>query len=273
MPRIRSVKPEFWDSPGTAQASLRARLFYIAMWNWADDYGIGTANPKQLIGFAFPNDEDVTVADFPRLRTEVSECYGTVWYEVDGRPYFAIPTWDEHQKNERRAKGRHPGPDLGKRIDTEMHGDSAQCVGSSGTGTGEHRNRGTGDSSSEVASATSDQEITRPEVEHLCSRLADRIEANGSKRPTITKRWRDACRLMLDNDGRTVEQIEYLIDWSQHDEFWRGNVLSMPKLREKFDQLRIKATGQTNGTTSRRQQQVDGVYERAMQRANSGETL
>ena len=66
MPRIRTIKPEFWDSPGTARASLRARLFFIALWNWADDYGVGTANPKQLIGFAFPNDDDVTAADFPR---------------------------------------------------------------------------------------------------------------------------------------------------------------------------------------------------------------
>lgn len=271
MPRIRSIKPEFWDSPGTARASLRARLFYIALWNWADDYGIGTANPKQLIGFAFPNDDDVTVAEFPCLRTEVSECFGTVWYEVDGRPYYAIPAWDEHQKNERRAQGRHPGPDLGKRIDTEMHGSSAQSDGSSGPGTGEQGNIGTGEqgiSSSEVASAPSDPE-SRPEVEQLCTQLADRIEANGSKRPSITKRWHDAARLMLDNDERTYEQIAYLIDWSQRDEFWRSNILSMPKLREKFDQLRIKATTPT--TTPRRGDiDWDAANERA--RIRDGET-
>jgi hypothetical protein len=34
MARIRTIKPEFWDSPSTARASLRARLFFIAMWNW-----------------------------------------------------------------------------------------------------------------------------------------------------------------------------------------------------------------------------------------------
>ncbi|EUA31270.1 bacteriophage gp78 domain protein [Mycobacterium xenopi 3993] len=43
MPRIRTIKPEFWDSPDTAAADLRTRLLYIAMWNWADDYGIGDA--------------------------------------------------------------------------------------------------------------------------------------------------------------------------------------------------------------------------------------
>jgi hypothetical protein len=77
----------------------------------------------------------------------------------------------------------------------------------------------------------------RPDVEQVCRHLADRIEANGSKRPTITGRWRESARLLIDRDGRTAERIHKAIDWCQDDEFWRGNILSMPKLREKYDQL------------------------------------
>lgn len=94
--------------------------------------------------------------------------------------------------------------------------------------------------SSPTADAADDQE-SRVDVERLCRHLADRIEANGSKRPTVTKGWRDACRLMLDRDGRTEEQVRRCIDWCQDDEFWKGNILSMPKLREKYDQLRLRA--------------------------------
>ncbi|WP_152353300.1 hypothetical protein [Brachybacterium subflavum] len=92
------------------------------------------------------------------------------------------------------------------------------------------------ENSSEVAEAT-----PREDVNSLCNRLADRIEANGSKRPTITKSWRDAARLMLDRDGRDQSEAERLIDWCQNDDFWRGNVMSMPKFRSQFDQLRLKA--------------------------------
>jgi hypothetical protein len=81
----------------------------------------------------------------------------------------------------------------------------------------------------------------RPDVEKVCRHLADRIADNGSKRPAITPRWRMAARLLLDDDGRTVEQVIKAIDWSQADGFWRSNVLSMPKLREKYDQLRLAA--------------------------------
>lgn len=101
----------------------------------------------------------------------------------------------------------------------------------------------------------------RPEIDKLCELLADRIEANGSKRPTITKRWEDACRLMLDRDGRTPEQVAYLIDWSQSDSFWKSNILSMPKLRDKFDQLRLQATSR-NGPSKSNQKQ-DQINARA----------
>lgn len=111
MARIRTIKPQFWDSPGTARASLRARLFFIAMWNWADDWGIGVASPKQIIAFAFPNDDEVTAADFPTLAKEVADCFDVVFYTVAGRPYYCIPSWDEHQRTERKSKRSNPGPD------------------------------------------------------------------------------------------------------------------------------------------------------------------
>jgi hypothetical protein len=81
----------------------------------------------------------------------------------------------------------------------------------------------------------------RADVERVCRALADAVEANGSKRPTITKAWRDSARLLLDKDGRTVEQVLGAIDWCQADEFWRANVRAMPKLRAQYDQMRLQA--------------------------------
>ena len=79
----------------------------------------------------------------------------------------------------------------------------------------------------------------RDDVERICLYLADRVEANGSKRPEINKTARQSARLMLDVDKRTEDQVVWLIDWCQGDDFWRGNVLSVSGLRSKFDQLRL----------------------------------
>jgi hypothetical protein len=112
MARIRTIKPDFWDSPDTAKASYRTRLFYIAMWNWADDWGVGIASPKQLVAFAFPHDDDVSPADYPSLAKEVADCFGVVFYMVAERPYYCIPAWDKHQRTERKAVRVNPTPDM-----------------------------------------------------------------------------------------------------------------------------------------------------------------
>lgn len=84
----------------------------------------------------------------------------------------------------------------------------------------------------------------RPDADRLCAHLVKRITANGSRPPAITQKWRDAARLLIDKDGMTEEQVHAAIDWCQDSEFWRANILSMPKLREKYDQLRQQARRQ-----------------------------
>lgn len=94
---------------------------------------------------------------------------------------------------------------------------------------------------STVAKPARTPKPVREDAMRICVHLADRVEANGSKRPNITTRWVDAARLLMDLDGRTEEQIHKAIDWCQNDEFWKANVMSTPTLREKYDRLRLRA--------------------------------
>lgn len=121
MPRIRTIKPEFWSSPGIENTSPWSRLLFIAMWNWADDAGRGTCQLRELQAFAFPYDEDApevaTMAGFRRTLAEVRDQYDVVFYKVSGRPYYAIPSWKRHQRNERTAKSKYPAPNEGEKWD------------------------------------------------------------------------------------------------------------------------------------------------------------
>lgn len=269
MARIRTIKPEFWDSPATARASLRARLFFIAMWNWADDYGVGSANHRQLLGFAFPNDDDVSVKDLPSLCKEVADCYGIVFFEYKQRPYFVIPSWNEHQRTERRARRDEALHETAEQAIlahkhaevepvAEMRGYSDAKQGSSGAGTGEREqgkgNRGTGEQGNK---GTSEIEISRPDVDYLLDCLDSEIATNGAKKPSRSKANIDAARLLIDKDGYSVEQVEAIIRWSQNNEFWRTNILSMSKLREKFDQLKLQAQ---RASTDRKKSKSDDAH-------------
>jgi hypothetical protein len=120
---------------------------------------------------------------------------------------------------------------------------------------------------SKNSSAKAEEDHVRGDVQRLCTHLADRIEANGSQRPGVTSRWHDAARLLLDRDGRAEHQVHAAIDWCQDSEFWRSNILSMPKLREKYDQLRLQATRPANG----RQAETDQQFARQMERARARE--
>lgn len=85
----------------------------------------------------------------------------------------------------------------------------------------------------------------RPDVDRLCIRLAELVAENTGKLPNINTQWRDAARLLLDKDLKhepdPLGLALRLVEWATADEFWHTNVLSMPKFRQQFDQLRLKA--------------------------------
>ena len=171
MPRIRAIKPEFWDSPSVAKAGPWARLLFIAMWNWADDFGRGTANLKELEGFAFPNDDHFTdrsgnTVHFRDVVAEVSECFDVAFYSVDGRQFYEIPTWDKHQRNERRAKAsKYPLARHDAAV-AEIPCIRTEAPNISGLGTGEQGNRGTGEQGNSFScSSDADASSKRPSID------------------------------------------------------------------------------------------------------------
>lgn len=66
------------------------------------------------------------------------------------------------------------------------------------------------------------------------------LENNPNVKKPDFNNWANEIRLMRERDNRTEDQIRYLIDWTQSDSFWKGNILSPAKLRKQFDQLAIK---------------------------------
>ena len=54
------------------------------------------------------------------------------------------------------------------------------------------------------------------------------------------QRWAKDFDLMLRIDRIDADDIAAAIEWSQNDNFWRSNILSGKKLREKYQQLAMK---------------------------------
>lgn len=278
MPRIRTIKPEFWSSPDTASASLVARLVYIGMWNWADDYGRGTLNLKELDGFIFPNDDvaelcggtsdgsEGTSYTFRRVVKEVVTAFGLTVYEVDRRTYFEIPSWSAHQRTERKAKSKYPSPSEGvditdqwklgvakelptvaEELPAESVGTSDASEGSSGIGTGEQGNRGTGVKNT-PSKNRSDYPKPFEEWYSIYPRhvgKADALKAWKAATKKITRddlneatlRWAQAYEV----SGRDPRFIPYPATWLRKgqwdDELPTAELLSNPRKRTDLDQF------------------------------------
>lgn len=79
----------------------------------------------------------------------------------------------------------------------------------------------------------------------LADYLFQAIKGNNpeAKQPNM-QTWSNDIRLMIERDKRTPTQIRNMIDWGQSDSFWMTNILSPKKLREKYDQMKVKALKQ-----------------------------
>lgn len=72
----------------------------------------------------------------------------------------------------------------------------------------------------------------------------------GRKKPNIYK-WGDCIRRIREKDKKTDQQIRNLFTLANRDEFWRLNILSPDKLRQKWDDLELKLGGQNGQGTHR----------------------
>lgn len=104
MARIRSIKPEVRISEKVNSWPIECRYFWVLLWGYCDDYGIGRDNPRLIVADSFPLDDTITAK-------KVSGWMDTIWnsgvierYTVDGNSYFQVTSWDEHQKISHPAK-------------------------------------------------------------------------------------------------------------------------------------------------------------------------
>ena len=67
-----------------------------------------------------------------------------------------------------------------------------------------------------------------------------------AKQPNF-QTWADDMRKIVELDGRSVSNVRDLYKWTQRDDFWKGNILSPKKLRDKYDQLKVQS-GRANAT-------------------------
>lgn len=213
-----------WHDQRTAHVRGNAAMALLALADIADDDGhVVFARGRSRSQTALAKKARMSVATFRRVTKEL-EAQGLLWSDRETQ------TVEKEYRILLTAQSERS--DVSAQIDQSERS---------------HRSRVSGHTSLIRTDVTTDvSEVAdaplRDDVEGLLDLLDEQIVANGGRKPARTKKNVDAARLLLTRDGKTVAQVAAAIRWSQGDEFWRSNILSMSKLREKYDTLRLQAS-------------------------------
>lgn len=111
----------------------------------------------------------------------------------------------------------------------------------------------------------SDPEVS-DEARDLTRQLAMRLKANGFKVPARGRKahreWLLAMDRLLRIDGADAAEVARVIGWATEDLFWRANIQSAPKFREKYPQLRLKMLTEAEPKTNVRPLRQDATAAR-----------
>lgn len=123
MPRIRTIKPEFWTDDLLGSISREARLLFIAAWNVADDEGLLRWTAPTLKGAVFPFDDDIGIPEVEQYMRELETCE-VIFAYVGGRSQQKlayIVNFLKHQKINRPGPSKLPPPPLQSAAVKEMY--------------------------------------------------------------------------------------------------------------------------------------------------------
>lgn len=247
MPRIRSIKPSAFSSETLSRLPRALRWTFAGLWTYCDDEGRGNANPRLIKAELYPLDDDVTPTVIDAELDELVTLGVVCRYEAAGKSWFHVVSFAEHQHPSKPQVSKFPPCPKDTHDPFPERSGNGQGTVAAVVGVGVGGDKEEEEDKEDKTAA----EPQREDVEQLCSHLADRIEATGSKRPRITQRWRREARLLLDNDRRALDEAMRLVSWSLASSFWQPFIQSMPKFREKYDTLRLQALNANRGSPGR----------------------
>lgn len=108
MPRIRTIKPEFWTDEKVVELDPWARLLFIGLWNFADDQGYIEHSPKRIKMQIFPGD----TTDVVPLLASLLEAGLLAEFDSPIGRLLHIQSWTKHQKVSNAASPRVDPADL-----------------------------------------------------------------------------------------------------------------------------------------------------------------
>jgi len=257
--RARNIKPSFFKNEVLGDLPMECRILFIGLWMMADKDGFLECRPKKIKAELFPYD-DMDSSNVMKFLEKLcnfnpNEKLIELYYErgeEDPNPRFIqIINFRKHQsphKNEKDSEinellSSHesscnfmtfheisvPSPercllnDERGMMNDESHVRSPDVV-----------SEGEGDNEEENFRESPECQLTNKLIASI--RELD-MQCKVPDTDSKLKKWAEPVEKLMRLDGRTYEQVEYVINWVAKHSFWKSRIRSPDKLRKKFDDL------------------------------------
>lgn len=104
------IDPSFWRDEKLGTCSYMERLLFEGLWTFADDSGVGRANPNLLKADIFPYDTTLRGSDVEKGLSHLESLSMVRLYEADGQRYYFIVHFEKYQKISRPSPSSLPPP-------------------------------------------------------------------------------------------------------------------------------------------------------------------
>ena len=124
--RIRTIRPEFYQSESVGSMTWKTRLVFINLWSYVEDNGVNLDNPRLFRGQCMPYDDSV-LDDIEDAFAELEQCGSIIRYERDGKRLLFVPGFEKWQSITRPGTCHYLPPEgWDKRGCKIIHEDSRQ---------------------------------------------------------------------------------------------------------------------------------------------------
>lgn len=250
MPRIRTIKPEFFSHEDLASKSAHARLLAIGLLTLADCEGRLRWVPMQVHAQVFPWEElgkhpGASPGSIEDLLGELIDVGYVLHYEVTGKRYVEIVNFRKHQRlsgKELQYKSRCPQPPSGVAKSSDFQGETGEATGkhlgaSPGSignplGTGEHRNIGTGEQCIGILPTDTDS----PKQSKAVSVQRSPPSIDDVREYMLRLGYRDDAESFIDfysANGWVQGRGKPIRDWQAAVRNWQRNDFGKPQQRNK----------------------------------------
>lgn len=236
MPRIRYIKPEFFNDEDIAALPLLCRIFFAGLWTQADREGRLEDRPRYLKAAILPYDdcdaeELLNVLSQQKERTQIPFI---LRYEGNGRKYIQILNFLKHQKPHATEKDSEIPPPNGDLTVNSVVSNGAKMHGD-GEGNGELKGKGT-------------ESIAPAVFENTLKIWNEQAALKGWRRSKgFNAKMKDHLRERLQENKNFLKDFEKAFAWldtkfhrGENDRGWRANLewaLRQDKVKEILEDM------------------------------------